>query len=208
MGNYDDHLEYGYGAYALVFTAIAGAALSGGVTVLVAAGLAVLAAPLTMLGAVFPDIDHHASHPHRAFKRLVFAATTITAFCLLAIAAFEPLAVALSGMLAGFADVGAMVALHCLSLAVGVGAVHLVVRYRPTHRGITHRVPTGATLATTIGGGFWYIAGLIPAVDALLAGLFLGGAFFIGFLSHLQCDRMLGAAVADTGSSLRQKLQS
>jgi len=217
MGSFEDHIRYGVAAYSLaaVVTLVGFAyAFSRGVVgapeVAVAAVGAVAAFPFAVAGAGFPDIDHHAAKPHRFFKRWVSVVAAV-------VGAY---AVFVSGV---GADIGGAavetVALESVApepvvgvvaAAVGgvacAGAAYLAVRVlKPPHRGVTHSLSTGVVVAAGVGVAVGYAATVgasvllasPPSALGVVAGVVAGGGFFVGFLSHLQCDGLLVGVLPD-----------
>jgi len=212
MGSFEDHLRYGVGFYAVaaVLTCVFSAYLfrEGVLSARDAAvvfGGAVAGFPFTLAGAGFPDIDHHKAKPHRFFKRWVAVAAAVFAGYVLFVSgvALEAGATATDTvgaapdateveMVAGFGvvAVGAVV-------AAGVAVVGVTV-LKPRHRGITHTLRAGFGVAAGVGLVVGYTAGVVvPPEVAVLAGGVAGVSFFVGFLSHLQCDGLLVGFLPD-----------
>ncbi|MDY6779435.1 MAG: hypothetical protein SV760_02580, partial [Halobacteria archaeon] len=63
---------------------------------------------------------------------------------------------------------------------------------KPKHRGITHALTTGAVVAGVVGLGVGFAGSeLVSPEIGYVAGGIGGLSFFVGFLSHLQCDGLL-----------------
>lgn len=196
MGNYSDHVRYGHLAYAILCIALVGAVLSGGLTLFVGIPLAVVAYPFVRVGASFPDVDHHASHPHRRLRRAMFIVGTITSFFVLYTQTLVPLDVFVTGIAVDLpVETKVAVLIHLSSLLIGVVMREAVSYFRPKHRGITHRIPTGLVIAGVIGGISWYLTTTIAVAMPVVISAVTAGAFFIGFLSHLRCDEMIVPAI-------------
>jgi hypothetical protein len=199
MGNYEEHVQYGHVAYILLCVALTGALISGGVKLLDGAILLIGMYPFVRLGAAFPDVDHHASHPHRMLKKVMFVTGLVATYLLVLTFGFE----ALTGVVeAGVPTEGAytisMLLVLIIALGGGWATQEAVSRFRPKHRGVTHRIPTGVVVSLAIvaaigGTGVYFALPYAVTVSATFA-----GAFFIGFLSHLQCDGMLLPAFQNT----------
>jgi hypothetical protein len=217
MGSFEDHMRYGVAAY--VVAVIAGGAgvgyllysgRAGVAEVALAAGAAVAGFPFAVAGAGFPDVDHHAAKPHRFFKKWISVITGVVGTYLLyasgvaveagasamnevatASVAPEPI---VGGGIAAFGGVGAGVAAY-----IGVGVL------KPPHRGVTHTLPAGLVVSILVGVGVGYAASvvapvLLPSSPLVVGGLAAGVAstgFFVGFLSHLQCDGLLVGFLPD-----------
>jgi len=186
------HLRYGFGAHMLLVAAVT---LGYVATLLPIRVLAMTAAvlPLTLTGALFPDLDHHSSLPYRYGKR--FIPPTMAAIVILVGVRYRvPIAVALAGAtaprLGGFVS-GAVVASLGWGTWVATDALFPVLR--PPLRTITHRVPTGILTALCVGG---IVSLLVGGHGPLLAAerLFVistSVAFLFGFVSHLAADDLL-----------------
>jgi hypothetical protein len=217
MGSFEDHMRYGVAAY--VLAVVACAAVVGYLVYAghaeawhaVVAGVGVVAGfPFAVAGAGFPDIDHHAAKPHRYFKRWVsVAATVIGAYLLYAsgvaveagTAAMDEMATAsvvpepVAGV--GAAAVGGVVAGGVAYVGVGV--------LKPPHRGVTHTLTAGVVVAVLVGAVVGYGASVVAPlvlpspslVVGSLAGSVAASSFFVGFLSHLQCDGLLVGFLPD-----------
>jgi len=210
MGSFEDHVRYGVGFYAgavlLVSAPVAyllgeGALGAGGVVL--AGGAAVVGFPFALAGASFPDVDHHSAKPHRMFRRwMSLTAAVVSGYVLLAsgvgydmgVAAAEAAGVSVGGVsdaaLGGVAAVAGAFAAAGVSF-VGVGVV------KPRHRGVTHTLRAGAVVAALVGTGFGYAASFVFPSFAAPAGGVAAASFFVGFLSHLQCDGMLVGFLPD-----------
>ncbi|MDY7083205.1 MAG: hypothetical protein SXQ77_12570, partial [Halobacteria archaeon] len=78
MGSFEDHMRYGIASYVLVllvgggvvgYLVYTGSPIIDSNVVLLAVVSGGIALPFTIAGAGFPDIDHHASKPHRWFRK-------------------------------------------------------------------------------------------------------------------------------------------
>lgn len=208
MGSFEEHVRYGVGFYAVSAVLVCGVSaylLYEGVLTAREAVFAVAAVcagfPFALAGASFPDIDHHSAKPHRFFKKWMSVATAVVAgYVLLASGlAFEAGAVTVetvepvdapeevvgSGVAVGVAAVAGMTAF------VGVGVL------KPRHRGVTHTKQAGALVACLIGVVVWYGVSVFAPPVAVFAGAVAGASFFVGFLSHLQCDGLLVGFLPD-----------
>jgi hypothetical protein len=193
MSEFRTHVRTGLAVHACL---TAGASLAylaaavGEVCLLAVAGCL----PVTLVGAVVPDVDHHASIPARLVRRygpgvvagglslvLYVNRRTLVAFC-----GALPVDVA-PAYLAGLATVGGAV--------VGYyGTDHLLPYLRPPHRGTIHRVPV--LLVTAGGVGVCALVASValsaPRPVAAVVAVAAAGTFLAGGLSHLYRDGMLG----------------
>jgi hypothetical protein len=217
MGSFEDHMRYGVVAYAVaVVLSVAGVGYlvyAGRAEVQHAAlvgGAAVAGFPFAVAGAGFPDIDHHAAKPHRYFKKWVSVIAAVVGGYVLFTSgvAAEAGTAAMDGVATasvapepvvggGMAAVGGVVSGIVAYLGVGL--------LKPPHRGVTHTLGAGIVVAGVVGVGVGYAGGVIVplivpssafTVGAIAGGI-AGGSFFIGFLSHLQCDGLLVGVLPD-----------
>jgi hypothetical protein len=192
MASFEMHLRYSVVTHALLLAVGSGlyylGLLSGWRLVLLAA-----TAPLTLVGATVPDVDHPDSKPNRLLCQ------------------YGPLVAAIGVGILLYQNLRLLVTLMTpvpllgprpyivgvLSTAV-VGLVYhglsaLIPIIRPRHRGVTHRIPVGIGMAAVVGALLTVIgagAGFGPSSTSPIA---VAGsvAFFCGFLSHLYLDGLL-----------------
>jgi hypothetical protein len=192
MTDCDTHLRYGFGVHMLLIAAVT-LGYVGGVLPLRALATTAAVLPLALVGALFPDLDHHSALPYRYGKR--FLPPTLGVVALLVGVHYRVLiAVALSGSSApslGRFLSGVVVA--SLSGATWVASALLFPVLRPPHRTITHRVPTGIVAALCVGGIVSLLLGgrgpILAAERVFIIGT--SGAFLTGFISHLAADGVL-----------------
>lgn len=209
MGSFEDHMRYGVAAYLLVVGAVGiltgYAVYTGGIgmgadAVALWAGASAIGFPFSLLGAGFPDIDHGDAKPHRYLKKWLSVTTAVVSgYLLFASEAVVGIGTRVLG------EVGAEVPETAISvvgavaggIVAGIGARIAVDILKPKHRGVTHTLGAGFVVATIIGAVLGYAGG----VFAPSLGVFVGGvcatAFFVGFLSHLQCDGLLVGILPD-----------
>lgn len=191
MGNFDEHMRYGVAIHVLVSLGFFGFALVSSLPVYLALFAFVLL-PVTLAGAMFPDIDHPASKPNRFFRRLLFLLMTVVGAGVVGgVGFFSVYELIVEQVGAEGALPLTLSVITTAGILVGFGSVGLFNRLRPPHRGMTHRVPIGAVvtaiLVLVLAGGF----SLVGLTTALWLGAISGGMFFAGFLSHLLCDGVL-----------------
>jgi membrane-bound metal-dependent hydrolase YbcI (DUF457 family) len=192
MASFEMHLRYSVVTHALLLAVGSGlyylSLLSGWRLILLVA-----VAPLTLIGATIPDVDHPESKPNQLLCQYGPPAAAIWVGILLyqnprlLVILMTP--VPLLGPRPYIVGV--------LSTAV-VGLVYhglsaLIPILRPRHRGATHRIPVGVGMAAVIGALLTVIgagAGLGPSSTSPIA-VAGSGAFFCGFLSHLYLDGLL-----------------
>lgn len=199
MAGFEGHLRYGVGIHGLMI-ASAGIGYAGGVVGNGTLALVAAALPLTLGGALFPDLDHPSSLTYRYGKRylpLLFAAVAFVVGLRhrgAVAAAIAPRAAGTGAFLSGV--VVASVAWGALT-----GTRWLLPRLRPPHRSVTHRLPTGFIAGLCVGTLVALITGGTVAAGFLVE-LISSGSFFAGFISHLIADdalpslrkRLLGSA--------------
>lgn len=207
MGNYEEHKRYGNIVYIIIGVAIAGAVASGGLSFLVGLPLAVVVYPFVRAGAAFPDIDHHASRPHHGLRRLMFVIGTIGSFFLFYTQSLIPIETGIQQLPVDVPpEISTAMIIHIAALLCGWGLRESVSYFRPKHRGITHRIPTGIALTLGICGFIWYTITTLTFELPTLFALGSGGAFFLGFLSHLRCDDMLIPAITSPVDRIRKQI--
>ena len=209
MGSFEDHVRYGVLFYvAAVVVASVPLAYGFGNGALEEKALPLVAAAgvfgfvFAFAGASFPDIDHHAAKPHRFFRRWVAVGAGAVAGYLLfssgvaveagatTVEAVETVPDAPEAVLGGgVAVAGAFVA--GTTAFVGISVL------KPRHRGVTHSLGTGGVVALGVGACVWYGVSYFAPSLGLLAGGVAGASFFVGFLSHLQCDGLLVGFLPD-----------
>jgi len=197
MAPFRRHLWAGVGIHALLVNLVAVGHVALGQSAALLA-VAVMATPLTLLGAVLPDIDHADSRPHAALVRWL---PPVAAVGIAGTVAWQRTAVAgLWRALLGPADgrflAGGLAILAALATrrTVRVG----IARLRPPHRTVTHRLTAGLLLAGLVATGAllalrgWGIGP--PIRGALLA----GGCYLAGHGTHLWIDGLLPAPSGET----------
>ncbi|WP_082256276.1 MULTISPECIES: metal-dependent hydrolase [unclassified Haloferax] len=205
MPGYERHLRYGSVAHVVLVVGTTLAYLVGlwdlGVVALTAAVF-----PVTLVGALFPDLDHPSSIPYRCGKRYlpVFIAVLVT---VIGLRYRHPIAVALVDTNARGA--GAFVSgFFVASAAWGSweGIRTLFPLLRPPHRTITHRLSTGIVAAMCVATAVCLLVGgdgtLTEGEFVLIAVCSLG--FFLGVVSHLAADGLL----SDRGFSIVARIQT
>jgi hypothetical protein len=189
MTDCESHLRAGLAVHMLLVAATTVGYAAGGVPLGTVATVAV-ALPLTLAGAVFPDLDHHASLPYRCGQRVLPPLLGLVVV-LVGFRYREAIMTALfgapSGGLPGFLS-GTVVA--SLGWGTWVAAYTLFPVLRPPHRTVTHCVATGVVVALCVGA----VASLLVgdhgtlAADERLLMLASSGSFLVGFLSHIGLD--------------------
>lgn len=183
------HLRYGFGVHMLLVAAVTLGYIGSVVQMRMLATTAAIL-PLTLAGALFPDLDHHSALPYRYGKRLVPLILALVAL-FVGIRYRELIAVVLAeGSASSYGQFvsGAFVA--SLGWGTWIVSTALFPVLRPPHRTITHRVPTGVVAALCVGGMVSLLiggrGGLIPTERMFVIATSV--AFLLGFVSHLAAD--------------------
>lgn len=192
MTDCEAHLRYGFAVHMVLVAAVTLGYVGGLLSVRVLATTAAVL-PLTLAGALFPDFDHHSALPYRYGKRFIPPGMAVIAL-FVGVRYRVPIAVALAGEAAprlGRFLSGAVVA--SLGWGTWVATAALFPVLRPSHRTITHRIPTGVVAALCVGGIVSLLVGghgpLLAAERVFVIGTSV--AFLFGFVSHLAADGLL-----------------
>ena len=191
MPNYPTHARWGRGGAVLAAIAVGALVYTQFEAVVLSVGAAGGAAIATFVGAIFPDIDHHASVPRqkavRALQGLVVAAVAAAGAL-----RFETIVEASETVLT---QLGTGVPPTAVAVGgIGVATVVLVGAVDPTiglvtrrHRGWTHSVAVTFGLAAVLAGGAVALTlELSPAEQ--VSSVAVVGAFYAGILIHLGLD--------------------
>jgi len=209
MGSFEDHVRYGIWFYAvtvLLVLAPLGYFFGNGrldsIGVVFSVGAAVIGFPFALAGASFPDIDHHSAKPHRFFRK----GTSVTAGVIAGYVLFVSGIAVEAGVTSAEAVEAAPDAPETVlgggvafagALAAGTVAFVGVGVLKPRHRGVTHTLGAGFVVACIVGVGVWYAVSFVTPSFGVPSGGVAGAAFFVGFLSHLQCDGLLVGFLPD-----------
>lgn len=191
MGNFEDHIKYGIYAFPLTLLTLISIAYFTTVPHTITVSLIPIALLATLIGAVFPDIDHHNSYPFQALKRylplaisgsfLAVYATQITTIHT-TIPTYPNKSVTLTAFF------GFIAAVFLLGLVrKGITAA------RPPHRGITHSKPFTAVTTVLISGVAYaaFTTTNIPSFAVHTGSITTALSFAIGMLAHFACDDIL-----------------
>jgi hypothetical protein len=191
MGDFDEHMRYGAAGHVAASVVFFGVTLTGALPVYLSFFAFVLL-PVTLAGAMFPDIDHPSSKPNRFFRRLLFVLMTVVGAGVVGgLGFFDIYDVIIEQVGSEGALPLTLSVITTAGILVGFGTVGVFKQLRPPHRGMTHRVPIGVIMTTLL---MLVLAGcfsLIGLSTALWLGGISGGMFFTGFMSHLLCDGVL-----------------
>jgi len=190
MGNFEEHVKFGYIAMALfVLTSplyFAIIPFSPNYKLFVLCVFGGLGA--TFIGAVFPDVDHHASKPYRFVRKLFFSVSVLVMIIVLVRIYMvyeqylqEMLTTTYLLLLGASGVIG--------SVSMGIVMVNVLDYIQPKHRGITHSLSLGVAISVTLVVIGQYIYTLYN-INSLTTAL-LGWGFLLGFMAHLYCDGIL-----------------
>lgn len=186
MADFETHVRVGTAVHiTLIATSLC--LLASGVETLVVVATTI-GLPVTVTGAVFPDIDHHASRPYQLAER--WLPVLVAGLAGVVIGAQLDRLYSLIGLV----TVGdhrlfvAGVAYTCFVWSVLIGTRRLIPICRPRHRTVTHRVVTGLGVACLIAGVGVTVTAAIGLERTDIVGVTWALCFLSGFLSHLYYD--------------------
>jgi fatty acid desaturase len=190
MAPFETHVRVGVGVhFALTTASLVVPALGGPIPVVVAT---LISLPVTVGGAVFPDVDHHASRSYRLARQWLPRVCTGTVG--LALGANVESLVRAVDLVGGSRSRSGFYAgcLYCLVLwGVGTGVRRAIPICRPPHRTVTHAASTALIVSGFLAAcGVALVASVAPDLPALL-GSVCGLCFFAGVVSHLHCDGLV-----------------
>jgi hypothetical protein len=189
MSGYRTHLRAGLGAHALLVAGGFIAVVMGAPRfVLLASGTGV---PITLAGALAPDVDHPASKGYvlivHVVPVLISGSVGVGVYqqrsLLITLAAALPLTTSPLFVAGG-------VYLFII-LLVWRATATLIVLLRPAHRTVTHRVPTWLVVASITGGGLVVFYRWLALPYPLLGAVIHTSGLLAGVLSHLYYDGVL-----------------
>jgi len=203
---YQQHLRVGVAGHAVMVLLVGvGSALSEtDPLVLRTVGIAL---PVTLAGAVTPDLDEPRSRPYRQFRP--FVAVMSTVFILSVVNGHHHRVVELVEMslrVTNPAFVAGEVTVIC-GLLAGVGSYYAVspLLRKPTHRDLLHQLPTGTVIALVLYPLFVTVLTSMAIPRPLVIARVLASAFLVGFVSHLAGDGLLLRRQTYIGKILDEK---
>lgn len=189
---YEQHLRVGVTVqgFLVVFVGV-GSLHTGSLTLLIpTVGMAL---PVTLLGAVIPDLDEPQSHVYRWFRPFAAVCAALYVFVFLYTArdsviwrTQQHLQTATPGYLAGVATTSTAV-LTCILV---YRLLSRLVENLP-HRGLFHQLPTGITAGVVLYPEFIALLAAIGAPSPSVIAAVFATAFVVGFVSHLGADGLL-----------------
>lgn len=200
MGSFNEHMSEAPGILLALLAGTIGFVLSGW---MLAAGSAVAAYFVTHIGAAFPDIDHHSSIPYRRFKTIVKYVVGGVILYLLLDPVLELMREIWDNALSIINQGGYVFGLgqFYIALIITVGLILLLFmniagslldNIQPKHRGVTHKRGTGIIVSSFIGFiAFIILDAFIAQNSAMILGIIMGFANYVGVLSHLRLDDLL-----------------
>lgn len=192
MANFNGHKRLGYTAFIVYSILTIGASLytQHALNLTHTATVLLVGFPIVMAGAFFPDIDHHASIPHRYFKQL----TSILTGLILATISGTIAPTVYTQILTHTTVIRTIPEQSVTALLVLTGfftgwrlTTILITKFRPKHRGITHNRTTGLALGIAL---FFLISTTYPTLSTQHT-LIVSTGWILGFGSHLYGDSML-----------------
>lgn len=193
MPNYPTHSRWGRIGSVVMMVVVSAVVYYTFQTTEIAILAGVFAAVTTFVGAIYPDIDHHASIPRR---KAVGAFQFLLLVIILGVVAVEWASIVASvGYLtveAGIDDTVpaemATIAIVAASTIVAVKVVDPAIdRVTDKHRGWTHSVKTNASLIFVTVGVIWLATQEYP-IEQQITPIIAAVTFFIGTLIHLGLD--------------------
>jgi hypothetical protein len=189
MSSFETHVRVGAAVhFALTTASLLVPALGGPAAAVVATTIGL---PLTIAGAVFPDVDHHASKPYRLAERwvprcgvgllgLALARESDHLQNLVALFVSPPRSRFYAGCL-----------YVLLLLGARFGVRRAVAICRPAHRTVTHAVSTAVLVSGFVAGcGVVFLRAVASTRPSLIGGVW-GLCFLTGMLSHRYCDGLV-----------------
>jgi len=190
VSGFKQHIEYGWFFHSITTIGVLSTTLIG-VPIELILGLIGLSLPFTLFGSILPDIDHPASKPYRLFRYvLLFSIIVIISLLLsqnqhLIESIWKNISHDIHPQLVP-------ITISIISLSIAVITICLFEKYRPNHRGITHKLIFGLIITIIIGTIFYYIySTLLYNEYTILSSIIISLYFFMGFCSHLYADNML-----------------
>lgn len=175
------------------------------VMVTAAAGVAF---PLTLLGAITPDLDEPNSRAYRLLRPAVGVVVGAVAFVFLHAVRTHVIAIVewlLETRAAAFIA-GELTITLAMAAAWAVYKTVPAFFQRFEHRGSFHQLPTGLTLSLVMYGGCRAILAVLGAPGPTLIGAVLAVAYLLGFASHLAADGLLSERRVYIGQYLDEQL--
>jgi len=192
MTDCEAHLRYGMSIH-MVLVAIMTLGYVGGVVHLGILATATSTLPLTLTGAVFPDLDHPSSIPYRYGKRFLPSLLAGVAVLVGLRYRIQIAAALIETNRSGFGTFLSGVIVASLGWGTWIGTYGLFPVLRPPHRTVTHRLSAGVIAALCVGAVVSLLVGgdgsLRPGERVFVLGSSV--AFLLGFASHLAADGLL-----------------
>jgi hypothetical protein len=189
MSSFETHVRIGTAVhFALTTVSLLVLALGGPVIVVIATTISF---PVTIAGATFPDIDHHASKPYHLAKRWMprFGVGLLGVALAKEIDHLQNLVALFITAPQSRFYAGCLYILLLLGARVGVRQAFSICR--PAHRTVTHAVSTGGIVSGFVAGCGVVLSQSIAMTQPPLIGSVWGLCFFAGVLSHLHCDGLV-----------------
>lgn len=191
MGNFKQHITYGWYAHILTTISITPILTYLNLPLQLIAAIIGISIPLSLFGSIIPDIDHPASKTYRIFKYIILQTTIIISIII--ISNFETqIMQLLSQIIPNVKREISLLVIIIMSIITSIIVSTALSHIRPPHRGITHRIHFGIILSTILFIIVFYLYNtLIHDAYNYITSLTITIYFFIGFNSHLYRDGIL-----------------
>jgi len=195
---YERHLRVGVAAQAILIAITSLGVLVGLESVLPLSTTLTLSAlgtafPLTLIGAVIPDLDESNSHVYRWFRP--FVAMCAALYVSILLYSSRTMLISMVQRHVGTASPGYLAGVTATSLAVLIytASYRFITRVlgKLTHRHLFHQLPTGLTAGTVLYAEFVLFLMTVDAPRPPEIGAVLAMSFLAGFVSHLAADGLL-----------------
>lgn len=167
-----------------------------------------LALPITMFGAVMPDLDEPNSHVYRWFRPFAAQCAAFYVFILLyssrgmlIVAIRIYIRTASSGYLAGLATMSLAVLTYIVSYRIITRLLDKL-----THRNLFHQLPTGLCAGLVLYAEFVPFLMAVNAPRPSVTASVFTVAFLLGCISHLAADGLLLRRQTYIGKNLDEKI--
>lgn len=154
-------------------------------------GVLILSFFMSLIGSMFPDIDHHSSKPFKIFSKvitlllvggIIFSSYIFRNQILKYISNQSYL-----NLPAGLLFVVSIVLVSIFLIVFTPRALRII---QPKHRGITHKMSTGIILSLILGISLYW-AGVNISWEPSILGVTTSVSFLMGFISHMYADGLL-----------------
>jgi uncharacterized membrane protein len=209
---YERHLRVGVAAQAILVVLASVGILADLESYLTVSSTLILSAvgvalPITLVGAVIPDLDESNSRVYRWFRPFVAVCVALYVFVLL----YSSREMVIAGIQRYIrpASPDYLAGITTVSLAglLSIAAYRFVTRLldKLTHRQLFHQLPTGIFAGTVLYAEFVPFLAAVDAPRPPVTAVLFAAAFFVGFVSHLAADGLLLRRQTYIGKVLDEK---